>query len=347
VRVNRTELLTALEAVSPGLATKESVEQGSCFVFRKGKICTFNEEIACESKSPLGDFEGAVTAKPLWDLISKLQEDELEIEIRDGVEFRVVGKGKRSGIRMEAKVMLPIDTVEQATEWKPLDKDFAEAVGIVASCASREQSEFILTCIHVHPEYLEACDRFQIGRYPVQVPVKGETLVRAESLAKIVPLSVTEISESPGWLHFRNEKGLTFSCRRFLEKYHDIGEFTKKKEGFKIALPGGLEDMVSKGEIFSGENAAVGNHMIVTINPDFMEIRGEGASGWYAERRPIEYQGAPIKFLIGPKILVAISKKAKECVVESGFLLIDTGRFIYSACTNPPEPQGEKKEEGK
>ena len=184
MRVNREELLKVLQSVSPGLAAKEILEQSSCLVFLDGKVATFNDEVACSRKSPL-DLTGAVKAKPLLELLGKLAEDDIEVEQSNG-ELLVKGKRRKAGVRMEAEVMLPVDAVEEPDEWMKLPAEFSEAVSIVHTCASGEESQFVLTCVHIHPEYLEACDKLQVVRYPLETGVEESTLVRAESLRKIV-----------------------------------------------------------------------------------------------------------------------------------------------------------------
>ena len=61
-----------LEAVSPGLATREAIEQSSCFVFKDGRVMTFNDEVACSIDCELG-FDGAVAAKPLRSAVWALE----------------------------------------------------------------------------------------------------------------------------------------------------------------------------------------------------------------------------------------------------------------------------------
>ena len=80
MRINREELLKALESVTPGLSPKEIQEQTNCIVFHEGQIITFNDEISCSRESPLGDIEGAVRAIPLLTLLSKLTEEEIQVE---------------------------------------------------------------------------------------------------------------------------------------------------------------------------------------------------------------------------------------------------------------------------
>ena len=343
MRVNREKLLGILEQVSPGLAPKEMIEQSSCVVFHRGRVCTFNDEISCSVASPIPELTGAVAAKPLLDLLSRMDEDEVDI-VQEDKGLLVKGRGKRAKVNMEAEVLLPIDTVEAPEQWFPLPKEFCEAVGIVYSCAAAESSNFSLTCVHIAPTFIEACDRFQLSRYPIESPVDGSVLARAVSLAKIAPLAMTEMALTPAWVHFRNAVGLTFSCRRFLDKYMDLSQFIDRSGAARVALPGSLEEIVNKAEIFSGENK-VSNHMLVELRPGKLSIRGEGPQGWYEERRDVAYDGPGVAFLINPKMLLSISKKSNDCCIRPGRLSVDSGKFFYATCTQDPAKLCRKKTE--
>lgn len=334
IRANRQLLLAALESVSAGLASKEMVQQGSCFVFSKGRIHTFNDEVSASIKSPI-QLEGAIAAKPLVDLLSKLVEDEIGMEKADG-EIRIFGKSKKAGVRMENDVLLPIESVDIPTAWGVVPEGFAEAVSIVKSCASSEASQFVLTCIHIHPEYLEACDRFQISRYPVKTGV--ESLVRAQSLSHMISMGAQEMCLTDSWVHFRNPSDLILSFRRYLEDYQSLDGFLSQDETEPIVLPGGLEDVVNKTSIFSRDNSR-GDMVLVDLQDNSIIFEGSGATGWYKEKKAVAYSGPPVRFLIAPKLLLEVASKSNECRVGTGKLCITTQKFRYVTCTTVPETE--------
>src|SRR5690606_29759183 len=100
IRVNREEVLRVLESVTPGLASREIIQQSTCLVFEDDRVFTFNDEVGCSRESPIKGFTGAIKAKPLLDLFSKMPEDELGVEW-NGKEIQVHGKKRKSGIRVE------------------------------------------------------------------------------------------------------------------------------------------------------------------------------------------------------------------------------------------------------
>jgi len=336
MRLDREELLRKLEAVAPGLATREAVEQSSCFVFRGGRVVTFNDEVACSMPCDIG-FEGAVAAKPLMELLAKLVEAQVDIApAPNGAEVVVKGKRRRAGITMEARITLPVDTVAPPKVWGEVDPDFAEAVDVVGRCASKDQNQFALTCIHITPDFVEACDNFQMARYPVGTGLSQPCLVKRDSLRGIVGLGMTEVSETSTWLHFRNPAGLVFSVRREMSDYEDLNPILSIPTSEPTALPGGLAEAVEKAEIFSGENA---EHNVITVSlrGDQVRIRGAGASGWYEERKSVQWAGDPLDFTIEPKLLQEIVSRTNECQIGPGRLKIDGGRFVYVTCLGKAE----------
>lgn len=334
MRVEREELLKRLEAVSAGLAKREIIEQSQCFVFTGGEVLTFNDEVAVRTKSPLEGVEGAVQAAPLIALLRKLPEDTLDVELA-GEGLSIKGKGRRSTIRMESEVLLPVDGIEEPGEWRKLPDGLLEAVKTASSVCSTDESHFLLTCVHVAEDRVEASDDIQIVHYPVKTKIDKPTLLRKDSVSKIVGADPDEWSESEGWLHFRSPAGLTLSCRRYLEEYPGVEKFLAV-DGTSAKFPKGIDEALDRAGIFSAE-APEGNRVTVSLTSGRLRLVGSGPSGRYEERKRVEYDGDALSFIIEPRLLLEISRKADKCIVGDGKIRVDAGRFVYLACTAPVE----------
>ena len=330
MRVSRTEFLRVLESVSPGLSPREVTEQSSCFVFDQGRVLTFNDEVCASRVSPVPDLVGAVSAKPLMLLLDKLPEDEIDITAGDG-EVYVKGTGRRAGITMENEIRSAGGSVEKPGDWKPLDPDFGAAVGVVADCCSRNEEMFVLTCVHIAPDFLEACDNSQVIRYPIKTDVGQDVLIRQASLRSIRGLDMTEFSETEGWFHFRNPAGLVISCRRWVDTYPDLSDFMVDEEAKPLTLPAGLAEAVGKAEVFSSLNSETPN-VVVDIQPGKLLLEGRGAVGWYQEKKTIVYNGRPLRFSIAPKLLVDVLKRSNDCKISASRLIVETGKYRFVSC---------------
>lgn len=335
--VKREEFLHQLESVQPGIAPRETIEQSSCVVFQGGQMMTFNEEIACSYATEL-EFEGAVAAKPLIDILRKYTEETVELLVTES-ELQVRGGRRRSGVRLEAEIALPIDAVERPEEWRKLPEGFAAAVARIQPCAGKDDANFNLTCVHIHPKWVEACDNFQISRVQMKTGFKESTLVRRESIRYMTDLGMTEISETPTWLHFRNPQGLVLSCRRYAEDYPDLTPMLKV-EGTTVALPKGLKEASEAAEIFSAENVD-SNQVQITLRPGKVKIRGQGVSGWHEQVMKADYQGDPLAFLISPTVLMDIVRTHNDCIISADRLKVEDGKFSYISCLSTPSENGE------
>lgn len=333
MKQDREDLLQKLEAVAPGLAMREAIEQSSCFVFQGGRVCTFNDEVACSIECDIG-VEGAVAAKPLLELLRKLAEKEVDITMVDD-GLRIKGKGRRSLVNMEAEIMLPLDAVDVPETWEELNPEFADAIGMVQECATKDNAQFILMCIHITPDFVEACNNYKMARYTMDTGIGDPCLVKRDCIKHIVGLGMTKVSRTDTWLHFCNPAGLVFSVRRDEANYADMGGILAK-EGTPTTLPGGLADAVEKAEIFSADNSE-GNSIMLTLDKGHMTLKGSGAYGWYEERKEAKWDAEPLSFEIDPVLLKAIAEKANDCYVADGMLKIDTGKLVYITCTKRPK----------
>lgn len=329
MRVSREELAKALSCVSPGLSKHGIVEQSKCFVFTGGKVRTFNEEITCSMQSPLGSFEGAVESGSFLTILNKLIEEELDVDFAEG-EIILKGKKRRVGLSCEQDILLPFDSVEEPEDWKPLNEEFPEAIGLTKDCTSADESKFALTCIHLTPNYIEATDNYHMLRYKTKTPIAEPVLVRSSSIRHLVDLGMTEIAETQSWIHFRNTSGLIFACRRWVDPYPEFPGFIKVA-GTKVTLPGGLAEAIEKAEIFSSDNAD-SNIVTVSLKNDVMRIEGRGIHGWYQEAKKMQYSGDPITFAVLPKLFRKLSSYSHECLVDTNRLVVSAGRFVYATC---------------
>lgn len=324
--VEREQLLKELESVAPGLSAREVIEQSSCFVFQNGSVATFNDEIACFQGSCL-NIEGAVQADKFLALLRKMSDKTIDITA-EKEELRIKGKsGRRAGIAMESKIALPLDSIVKPKSWQPLSEDFHEAITMVETCVGRDQTQFHLTCIHICPDWIEACDNVQVARFSIKTNIKKPILIRKEALKHVVSLGMTEFGKTKHWAHFRNPNGLNISCRLYVESYPDATDLFKTK-GIKTQLPKGIEKAVERASIFSSTNVNE-DHVAVKVTGGKVSVRGEGAAGWYTETKKINYSGKPLLFTISPYLLNEIVSKYSECHIGKGRLKVEMGKFVY------------------
>jgi hypothetical protein len=339
MQVDREEFLSVLERVRPGLSTRDIVEQSSCFVFQDGEVMTFNDEVAVRAPVPEG-ITGAVQAAPLLAVLSKMPEDKVDLSVEEE-ELVVVGKRRKAGIRREKEVALPVHLVEKPAKWKPVHEDFTDAVTMVQDCAGKDETRFSQTCVNVAPEWMEACDNFQLARYFLKTGLKESTLVKKESLKHVVGLGPVKLSLTDSWIHFKGSGGVVLSCRRYVEEYNDLDPLIKLEKATPMNLPKGIAAAAEKAELFSAENAD-NNLITVELREGKVKVKGVGLTGWYTEFKSVSYKGPRMSFLIAPALLIQLVKRHNQCVISSDRIKVDGGKFVYVSCLGQAdEAEGE------
>jgi hypothetical protein len=296
-------------------------------------VFTFNDEVAARIASPL-KIEAVIQAVPLLALLSKLPEDELNIEVaEDGL--KVKGEGRQATILVEKKLLLPIEDIEQPGKWRKVPDELLEALKVVSSCCGSDDAHFVLTCVHVAGDRVEASDDYQVIYFPIETGVKKSFSLKKDSVAKLISAEVTEWSFTENWVHFKSLAGMTMSCRRYVEDYPDIAKHLDVK-GQEAKFPKDIDGALDKAQIFSADDPT-GNKVTVSLSPGRLRLEGKGPAGNYREQRKIEYSGASLSFCIEPKLLSEISRKSDKCTVGSGRIKVAAPKFTYVTCTAPIE----------
>ncbi len=334
MKVNRQQLLRGLEKASVGLSKWDDTEQGGCFIFAGGKVTTHNDEVVVVINSPL-EIDGAVQAGPLMLLLRKLIEDELEIDITEK-GLRIKGKSRRAVIRMEQGISSAAWEIEEPNKWRKIPDGLLDAIKMAMLCCSSDKAHFLLSCVHIADDRVEASDDFQIICCPIKTGLHRPTQLRKESVATLVNLELTEWDQSENWLHFRDMDGMVLSCRRYMEEYPDISRHLEIV-GSEAKLPSkGIESALDKVQIFSSDEVG-GNYVTVELRKGRLRLEGRGQSGSYQEIQKVEYDGPDISFKIEPRLLLEIGKLSDICVIGDTKIKVETDKFTYVSCTSPVE----------
>ena len=340
MKLNREDFLRTLEFVSAGLASREFIQQSTCFVFVGGMIRTFNDEVSCSCESPI-EGEGAVPAKPILDLLRKMPEENILINIDEDTVV-IKGKRKQATIRFEKDISLPVEEVEIPDEWTDLPDTFLDGIAAVASCASKEESQLVLTCIHIDANKIEACDRFQFAKYDLETGFDEPVLVRADTLKEVSSLGPIQFCDTKSWIHFRNQFGVVYSLRKTLDLYPNL-DHIYVEGGESTTLPLGLEEVVDRAKVFSSDKVD-DDSVVVDMCDEFIVIEGNGAFGSYKEKVDSNYDGPGARFLVAPDLLTRIGKHSRECFISDDRLSAKIGRLWFVTCTEQEQKNdnGEK-----
>lgn len=341
MNINREQLLQQLESVTPGLSKREIIEQSTCFVFTKGRVITFNDEVACWTPVDL-KLEGAVQAEPLLAMLRKLPDETLEVSLK---ETRIVIQAKKSRTRFvwEKEISLPFKSVHEPKEWKKLPSDFLEAVNLVHRCAGKDEQK-LEVYVHLHPERIEACMEHQLGHFQMGLAIVKPVLVRKDSIKHVIALGVTHFGMTSGWIHFRNPKGLILSCRRYAQEAFPDTSKILKISGTHTNLPKALIEVSERASILTADNVE-DDAIVIKIQEGKITVIGTGTSGDHRESRKIQYKGKEITFMIDPALLKELCQRHSEAWVSENTLKVKAGKFTFVTALGTMEEKKEAESE--
>lgn len=313
--MKKQNLLTALEIVKPGLASKEMIEQSTSFAFINGRVVTYNDEISISHPVEELEISGAVQAEELHKLLNRLKEDEIEVEIK-GNEFLLESGRTKAGLTLQEEIKLPLEEIGETGRWKTIPEDFLKYVRRAMATCSNDMSRPVLTCVHVNTEgIIEGSDGFRITHCQLgnEMPVKT-FLLPASAAVQVVQIEPMQIAIGNGWIHFRTEKDTILSCRVFEDKFPDTSSFMKV-EGVEITLPKQIDEILERAAVFAKRDHFLDESVTITIENKHITVSSKSDAGWFTESARIRYNDSPITFSITPYLLQDILKETKVCMI--------------------------------
>lgn len=321
MKVNRVELLDALEKVKPGLASKETIEQSTSFAFIGDKVVTYNDEISISHPVKGLDVIGAVKAQTLYGYLNRVKQDTLDITLEENQVIIKTGRAK-AGLIFESNVILPVEEIGKIDKWTPIPDDFLPALKFCYPSCSRDISRNVLTCVHITPERMESSDSFQISVYKLSEKFPIQPFLLPASAAKeLVRYNVKEISLGDSWVHFRTEEGTIFSSRLFMAEFPNVDRFLNLS-GMMFTFPDTIKDILRRAEIFAKTKESADDPMVtVTLNKGKFIISVQSDHGWFKEiEKASSYKGNTIEFKVIIDFLREILDKTMTCTIGENTL---------------------------
>ena len=347
--IDKENLIAVLESLFPGVSPKEVVQQSSCIIFSEGRAFTYNDEIACSRDCEL-KIEGAVPAAIFVNTLKKMPDETVEIT-QEKNKLTIKGKRRKASIVIDEEILLPIDAIREdmdEKEWEALPTRFCEGIEAVRGVTSTNDSFFSFTCVHVGPDFIEACDNTQAARFTLETGLESSLLIRFDAALHLGGLAASHFIQTDTWMHFRQseDSSLCFSVRVYCEDYPSLESIFDAK-GSKIAIPDSLIPAIETANLFSSETSD-DDFVIVNIKPSdkkgkgVLRIKGQGVFGSYSESKKIKFSGTKgFEFLSYPKILIEAIKRAHECFISEKAIRIESGDLVYIARLSAAEKEEE------
>jgi DNA polymerase III sliding clamp (beta) subunit (PCNA family) len=338
MKIEKRELLNALEIVKPGLSVKGIVEQSDHYIFDSGMIFTYNDDIAASYPLDLGLGRFTVPARELHTLLNKLPDGSLSLALEDN-QLIIESKGK-AGLLIEKEIRVPTEDLDRAYDaqgdWVSLPSGFVEGLELALYAVSRDQSAPALTCVHVAGNRIESCDNDRISVYTLDGKLNFDLLIPAQAVGQLIKYELEYMAESDGWVHFQTKEDLLLSCRVYSLPFLDIDAISPAG-GDELIWPKRIHDAIERASIFSAGIEVGGDDLVeVRLGKNMITIKGRGKAGWFEENVRVKYSGIDCCFSVNPAYLLQFLPISQSSVVSGEAITFNGDCFSHSICTQVP-----------
>jgi len=285
--VDRNKLLAALKLVMPGVESGTAILDGAdTFVFQDGNIYSYNNYISVTVPFP-GDLKGAVKAADFFGLISRFAENDIKIAGKGTFWSIKCGGAKVDLVLLEESVTKNIQKMALNTEkWNVLPKRFFQGLSQVLMTSSKSSLSGIFG-IH---SVLVSTDEVRINWYDLDSSFKDSFWITDQAVKELIKLEgITQYILSDNWMHFQNDQGVIFSCKRLQQDKYPFGKIEKlisdnqyKAGDVANVFPDKLLAAINRSTALS-MNIESYEAVRLTISSEGAEVYSERATGKYTE----------------------------------------------------------------
>ena len=315
MKIKRESLLNAFNAVQPGLAKKEIIEQMAHFIFTGQHLITYNDKV-CVSYPFETDFKCSVYAGDFYKIISKIKSEIIDLEHKND---SLIAKSKRTTIKMttivEDEVSELLSNLEDQIkeEWTSLPDNFLEGLYLCMFSASKDQTQGTLVCVKVEGDLIQSTDSIRISQFQMSGEVE-KMLISASAIPALKGLGVTNYHISKSWLHFLNDNNVRISIRTVHGEFPDSSKFFKMK-GTRLKLPSELKDALETVGIMAEGDITTDKVVNVVIDNQQMILTSKKERGSIEKIVPIKYNRDKIEFTSNPVFLAQILGNATKMTI--------------------------------
>jgi hypothetical protein len=324
MEVKRKVLQEALQRCMPGVETGKTLLEGAdTFIFSGGKIYSYNDSISVAVPSPV-DLTGAVKAKDLYDLISKLKGEEIKLVDSGENSWKIKAGGATVElVLLESSLMEKIKgLVVDSKGWKELPTRFMEGLSLCRFSGNHSQ----LSGVYVEDSAMVATDEIRINWFDLDKEIDSFWLSDSTTAELLKIPGMTEYLVSDTWVHFKTEDGTIFSCRKLHHAQYPykklrgiIDNYAKTKEDISHQLPSGLVEAVDRAATFSME---IQDHPTVrlTFKKEYLEVYAQRSTGKYQEKvlwdEPITEDFEPVVLYVDFSMIAYGLKRSKTFYIR-------------------------------
>lgn len=335
--IKKADLMVALDAVAPGLASKAIVEQTDCYIFDRSRVYTYNDRISISYPIDIG-IRASVKAKDFFKVIKGVKEKIIKVTHEDDI-LLVNSRETEAGLSTDVENTAAENMIEglglDSIDWKKakaVPKDFIDALKVCQFSVSKDMTSDNLFCVCVEGNTVLSTDNLRISLYTLEKEFskKKQILIPYTSVQELVKYEVTHYHVKDNWIHFLMDNGATFSCILIMGEFDDYKEFMEFETHAEIELPEELPSTLADVEVMCDGDSRIEKECDVKIRKGEIEISAKKARGWIKKRIDFEdYDGEELSFTVNPEFLREVLEHATIMKIGNSAVKLEHVNFSH------------------
>jgi len=328
MKVSTKEFKEVLTKLSPAFS-KADIDIFSYITFDKKNIVSYNDKV-CVIHPFQTEIECSVKASPLFDIIKGLNDQEIEVEIKDSKLFL-------SGEDIKAELSLGDNTINEYIqniseidkEWKPVPDDFLYGIKLCSFSVSKDIARPFLMGIHVNKSTICSSDNYRISRYKLSFPIEDSFLIPGVTAKELLKFSIKEYALHLPWVIFKTNDGVEFYVKLLMVEFPDVEKFFDSMDGYVLKAPEKLKPIVDSLSPFPEGDMPIERK--ITLYFDGKKLNCEAFSqGVYVKRwiEGVETEDE-LKIQMSIDFLRAILSQATEMIVSKDKVMFKKENFEH------------------
>ena len=314
-----------MSLIKPGLANNEMVEQSTHFIFEAGEIYTYNDQITISHQMETGVEGIAIESNTFYKLLDKLKKDEVDLVVTDNQLILKSGKTKAS-IAIETEIKIP--EIDLPDEWTTLPDNFNEAVKFSLFSVGNDMTKPAFTCLNISGNRILTCDNYRATSYQLSSKIKKGFFLRGSSAKILIRYHPIKYVIDDAWVHFTNEPGTIFSCRKMELEYPDLSSLFDV-EGEDLTLPKQLVETIDRIEVFTSAEFDHDKFVELNFQEDKLVCKSKGSAGFIEETLRVKWDADPITIHIHPNHFIDILKHLQTVTIGDNSFLFTGKNFDH------------------
>jgi len=337
MELDKQEMIDVLTTVMPGVAKKVVVQQENSFVFHKGRIITYNDEVCISVPADWG-FEGAVQADPLFKLLQRFKGDKVKVVADEGT-LKVSCGRSRAGLKMDNEITLPLGEIAMPTKDTdeiPLPEGFFDAARLCLYSVKKGGNKPLLTCVSIQEDTIQSCNNHQLtvvtlpGMSVVNTnPDTPSVNIPGTTVKTLLQYKPTTMYITESWAHFVDDDGRSLSCRLVGGQYPSTAHVIANEDGPEIKMPTDLAGILERAGVFTEKRFNEDESVEVRVAGGRMTVKGSGNAGWYEESARTKSKKT-CSFNINPEFLKTVLDISAVATLCERVLVFRAENFVHA-----------------